>query len=108
MSFDFSGRSAIVTGAGRGIGAAIARELHAGGARVSVADVDLDSARAMAAAPMRLHASATTTNSHQLGNCTATMSPASTPMLRNAAAQRATWSPNSRRLTRRAPSRSAR
>ena len=50
MSFDFSGRNAIVTGAGRGIGAAIARELHAGGARVAIADVDFDSARALAAA----------------------------------------------------------
>lgn len=39
-SFSFHGRTAIVTGAGRGIGEAIARELFAGGARVAVTDVD--------------------------------------------------------------------
>jgi len=39
-----------VTGAGRGIGEAIARELHSGGAKVIVTDVDEDNARAVAQA----------------------------------------------------------
>lgn len=46
-SFSFSGRTALVTGAARGIGAAIARELHAGGARVAVSDLDVAAAVAM-------------------------------------------------------------
>ncbi|GII85172.1 oxidoreductase [Sphaerisporangium siamense] len=41
-------RRALITGAGGGIGAAIARTLHAGGAAVIVTDVDLDAARAVA------------------------------------------------------------
>jgi 3-oxoacyl-[acyl-carrier protein] reductase len=40
---------ALVTGAARGIGAAIARRLAAGGAAVCVADLDGDAARALAA-----------------------------------------------------------
>ena len=36
MSFDFSGKTAVVTGASRGIGEAIARQLDAGGARVAL------------------------------------------------------------------------
>lgn len=44
----FDGRVALVTGAGRGIGAAIARELHGGGARVAVTDMDLEYAQAVA------------------------------------------------------------
>jgi glucose 1-dehydrogenase len=41
---DLDGRVAIVTGAGRGMGAAIARTLAAAGARVVAADLDLQSA----------------------------------------------------------------
>jgi 3-oxoacyl-[acyl-carrier protein] reductase len=48
-SFSFNGRTALVTGAGRGIGAAIARELHLGGAKVAVTDVDTEAARSVAA-----------------------------------------------------------
>lgn len=47
-SFSFAGRAALVTGAGRGVGEAIARELHAGGGRVAVSDVDPAMARAVA------------------------------------------------------------
>jgi 3-oxoacyl-[acyl-carrier protein] reductase len=49
-SFDFHGRHALVTGAARGIGLAIAHELHAGGARVALADIDGALATAAAAA----------------------------------------------------------
>ncbi|MEV4596742.1 SDR family NAD(P)-dependent oxidoreductase [Amycolatopsis sp. NPDC049253] len=41
-------RTAVVTGAGRGIGAAIAQRLHALGHRVALLDVDADSAAATA------------------------------------------------------------
>ena len=44
------GQVAVITGAGRGIGAGIARVLRAEGARIVVADVDLDAAEAVAAA----------------------------------------------------------
>jgi len=44
MSNTLSGKSIIVTGAGRGIGAAIARDLADNGARVCVADLDIVSA----------------------------------------------------------------
>ncbi len=45
----FEGHAALITGAGRGIGAAIARRLTDEGARVLVADVDLARAEATAA-----------------------------------------------------------
>ncbi|HEU4840245.1 MAG TPA: SDR family NAD(P)-dependent oxidoreductase, partial [Ilumatobacteraceae bacterium] len=44
---DLQDRHAVVTGAGRGIGAALARRFHAGGARVTLAD--LEGAEAVAA-----------------------------------------------------------
>ena len=46
---DLFGRRAIVSGAARGIGLAIARRLVAGGARVAVADIDADGANEAAA-----------------------------------------------------------
>jgi 3-oxoacyl-[acyl-carrier protein] reductase len=46
---DLSGRSAIVTGAGRGIGLAIARRLAGAGALVTVADIDVGGAESAAA-----------------------------------------------------------
>src|SRR3954453_12121114 len=44
-----SGRVVVVTGAGRGIGAATARALAVRGARVAIGDIDLDAAEATAA-----------------------------------------------------------
>lgn len=49
-SFSFAGRVALVTGAGRGVGRAIAGELHAGGAQVAVSDIDGAAADAVAVA----------------------------------------------------------
>ena len=45
----FEGRVAIVTGAARGIGGAIAKRLGAEGATVAVVDIDEDGARSTAA-----------------------------------------------------------
>ncbi len=42
--FDLDGRTAVVTGAGRGIGAAIAAALAARGAKIAVAEIDASSA----------------------------------------------------------------
>src|SRR5690348_13654106 len=50
----FEGRTAIVTGAARGIGRAIATRLTSEGARVAIADIDGDAAAVAAAAIGRL------------------------------------------------------
>lgn len=49
MSMTLEGRRALVTGGGRGLGAAICRELAKGGAIVAIADRELDGARSVAA-----------------------------------------------------------
>jgi len=48
--YDFSGKVAVVTGAGRGIGRAYAEALAGAGASVAVADIDPDGAAAVAEA----------------------------------------------------------
>lgn len=48
-SFSFEGRTALITGGGRGVGEASARELHAGGCKVAVSDMDFDAAMQVAA-----------------------------------------------------------
>jgi len=50
MDRDFEGKSALVTGAGSGIGATIAKELAQRGARVLVADLQIAAAEAIAEA----------------------------------------------------------
>ncbi|KXP12074.1 oxidoreductase [Tsukamurella pulmonis] len=56
MTEDFQGRTAIVTGAARGIGFAIARRLSEGGATVVVSDIDEAGAAAAAAQLPGAHA----------------------------------------------------
>ncbi len=48
MKWDFEGKVAVITGAGKGIGAATARGVAEGGGRVAVLDLDADSGRAVA------------------------------------------------------------
>ncbi|MGR3803044.1 3-hydroxybutyrate dehydrogenase [Marinibacterium profundimaris] len=48
MTLDLTGKSCIVTGAARGIGAEIAKRYVQGGAKVAIADLDLASAQATA------------------------------------------------------------
>jgi 3-oxoacyl-[acyl-carrier protein] reductase len=50
LSFDLTGRSALVTGAGRGIGLAVARRLAQSGARLALADIRGDAVEKVAAA----------------------------------------------------------
>jgi len=48
--FDFSGRSVIVTGGGKGIGKVYVEEFAKAGARVAAADIDVEAAKAVAEA----------------------------------------------------------
>jgi NAD(P)-dependent dehydrogenase (short-subunit alcohol dehydrogenase family) len=47
LTYDFSGRVALVTGGGSGVGAATARAFAEGGAAVAVLDADAEAARAL-------------------------------------------------------------
>ena len=49
MTFDFTGKTAVVTGASRGIGEAAVRQLDAGGARVALVSRSQDKLDAIAA-----------------------------------------------------------
>ncbi|PRY79644.1 NAD(P)-dependent dehydrogenase (short-subunit alcohol dehydrogenase family) [Yoonia maritima] len=49
MAYDFNGKTAIVTGGGSGIGKAIVEELVAAGAKVLIADLNMDHAEELAA-----------------------------------------------------------
>ncbi len=67
MKVNLDGQVALVTGAGRGIGAAIAHGLAANGARVVYSDVDLESAQASAAqSPGSLALQMDVTNEQQI------------------------------------------
>jgi 3-oxoacyl-[acyl-carrier protein] reductase len=46
--FDFSGRSVVITGGGKGIGKVYAEEFAKAGARVAAADIDVEAAKAVA------------------------------------------------------------
>ncbi len=46
--FDLTGKVALITGGASGIGAATARRLHGAGARVFIADLNVDAAKALA------------------------------------------------------------
>src|ERR1051326_2015406 len=48
--FDFSGRSVLITGGGKGIGKVYAEEFAKVGARVAAADIDVEAAKGVAAA----------------------------------------------------------
>lgn len=50
VSYDYSGKTILVTGGGSGIGAAMVRAFAAAGANVAVADINTDTAEASAAA----------------------------------------------------------
>ena len=55
MLIDLSGRRALVTGAGHGIGRAIARALQASGAEVAISDLDAGELAETAAGTMSVH-----------------------------------------------------
>jgi 3-oxoacyl-[acyl-carrier protein] reductase len=46
--FDFTGRSVVITGGGKGIGKVYVEEFAEAGARVAAADIDVDAAKTVA------------------------------------------------------------